>query len=752
MASFLPIIAGVVSQTGGFSGPSWPPTAVCPNLVATEYGAVCECDGTCGNVWPDPTPSSPRTAIVVTTSEATGFMETEEIGLEYGAFVRQDTTVPYMDLTASPAQTHQEIKGFGASITDAVAYCLRELLSPAAAEELLKQAFQHAGFSFARVHLGSTDFSRMNYALAHERDLSDWCLRDDRTADGEVLKCAAEYGEEADYKVGVLKEALARNPELKVIVSAWSAPPEYKHQQYSCAFESKAVLACEPDLSLPPVMNCTTHVADPADCVGREQQEPCPTDPPTQWEQCDPRVCYGCDVEEPDACFYPNINSLKFDEQTPPRNAAGNCYNGGFIRDEAYDAWASHYARFIADYATLGVPVWGVTAQNEPGTQTGLWQSNFFTDEGQVEWVKDHLAPALRAAHPQVKIMLHDDQPTTLLSKALPIAQQVGRDAVDGIAFHWYTGVEAVYVNGPAKPPVPGTPIVNGGEDVKKVYEDPSWGKPGEKFMLMSESCSGYSLGTTWVGPRHGAHDYGYSTAHDMLWHLRNRAAGYVYWNLLLDHKGGPNVAGNFVDSPAFVIDENKFGLNPSFFYMSHFSRFVPPGSTAIEMQVQCGAKQDAYCQYVSFRTPTGQVVVVITNDDIRAGPAAVVTAGLPALARGQCTSGRDCEPIEWTVRCQADGAYAKGRIAWRAIQTVVMPCAPPTPPSSPPSEAPSAPAPSQPATSPPASPLSPPRGDSKIPCMVTEDCPEGEECLQQARRRVLFSSRRMQGVCVIGV
>lgn len=60
-----------------------------------------------------------------------------------------------------------------------------------------------------------------------------------------------------------------------------------------------------------------------------------------------------------------------------------------------------------------------------------------------------------------------------------------------------------------------------------------------EPSSLMTEACSGYSFGTSWVGPRHGEWGYGYATGHDMLWQLRNRASGWVYWNLLLDERGG---------------------------------------------------------------------------------------------------------------------------------------------------------------------------------------------------------------------
>ena len=104
----------------------------------------------------------------------------------------------------------------------------------------------------------------------------------------------------------------------------------------------------------------------------------------------------------------------------------------------------------------------------------------------------------------------------------------------------------------------------------------------GSKFMLMTEACSGYSLGTSWVGPRHGEWSYGYTTSHDILWQLRNRASGWVYWNLMLDEIGGPNLAGNYVDSPSYRINSTSFALNPSYFHMAHFSRYVVPGSVAV--------------------------------------------------------------------------------------------------------------------------------------------------------------------------
>jgi len=180
----------------------------------------------------------------------------------------------------------------------------------------------------------------------------------------------------------------------------------------------------------------------------------------------------------------------------------------------------------------------------------------------------------------------------------------------------------------------------------------------------MTESCSGYTLGTEFVGPRHGSWGYGYNTAHDMLWNLRNGAAGYVYWNLVLTSMGGPNLAGNYVDSPFYAVNGSAFVQNPSFFYMAHFSRALQPGSVAIEAKVECGASESEYCQYVAFRTEEG-IVVVMTNDEVTTD--IISPLPLPPLAKGEGA------PIQWTIRC-ADTVLT-GILPWKGIQTIVMPC-----------------------------------------------------------------------------
>lgn len=642
-------------------------TEACPNPISTTFGSACVCnleDG-CGNFPFDPFPPNGQQALIVTSGQNEGLFKHEFIPVGEPLEMMSDdeensTTFASMEITIDPEIQYQEILGFGSAITDASAYQLTEILNRDLMVEVLSQAFHHGNFTFSRVPMNAADFSRMHYAMAHELDLSDFCLRDDRTPDGMEVECGR------DYKLDVLEYIIKEiQPDLKLYVSSWSAPPSFKMQNFECE-QYSGVIECSPDPSLPPKVECIRTVTDPISCNGQPLTVPCNTTPSHDYEEGFPVV--------------PGLDQRYNPDNIPAKNADGNCYHTGFVREDAYESWAQMYARFIQAYGERGVSFWGITSQNEPFTQTGLWSSNFWTVEGLRTFVRDFLTPAVRAVQPDIKIVMYDDQLINLTNAAVDMG-----DVGDGIGFHWYTTLESVFENSAAAPPIPGLGLnlVGGGADVKTVYDHFN----GTKFMLMTESCSGYLLGSEFLGPRHGSFAFAYNTAHDMLWDFRNRASGYVYWNLILDAIGGPNLAGNYVDSPFYVQDSSSFVMNPSFFYIAHFSRFIPPGSRVIKAQVECGARLEEYCQFVAFKTPRNDIVVIMTNDEVTTD--ITFPLPLPPLAKGQGT------PLKWKISC--GDTEINGELPWKSIQTVVTPCVtgmgtaePTTAPVSPPATTPS--------------------------------------------------------------
>lgn len=53
-----------------------------------------------------------------------------------------------------------------------------------------------------------------------------------------------------------------------------------------------------------------------------------------------------------------------------------------------------------------------------------------------------------------------------------------------------------------------------------------------------------------------------------------------VYWNLILDKKGGSNYAENFVEAAIMTNDDfTEAHKQPLFYAMAHFAKFILPGS-----------------------------------------------------------------------------------------------------------------------------------------------------------------------------
>ncbi|MEW6219017.1 MAG: hypothetical protein AB1634_05700, partial [Thermodesulfobacteriota bacterium] len=81
---------------------------------------------------------------------------------------------------------------------------------------------------------------------------------------------------------------------------------------------------------------------------------------------------------------------------SPPAwmKTTNNMLQGGKLRAAYRQAWANYFIKFIQAYEKAGIPIWGVTVQNEPmAVQT--WESCIFTDEDERDFIKNYLGPTL---------------------------------------------------------------------------------------------------------------------------------------------------------------------------------------------------------------------------------------------------------------------------------------------------------------------------------------------------------------------
>jgi glucosylceramidase len=271
--------------------------------------------------------------------------------------------------------------------------------------------------------------------------------------------------------------------------------------------------------------------------------------------------------------------------------------HGGHLKPEFRDAWARYFAAFLGAYKKAGVPIWGVTVQNEP-MAVQKWESCVFTPEEERDFIRDHLGPVLRReGWGGVKIIAWDHNRTMLYPWVSAImADPAAAAFVWGFGYHWY--VEDAY------------------ENVRRVHE----AFPGVHLML-TEGCNGpfdFRRVRDWR--------WGEIYCASMIQDFNAGAEGWTDWNILLDERGGPNHVGN--DCYAPVIGDTRTGeliYTSAYYYIGQFSKFIRPGARRIVVSSTTDALQTT-----AFRNPDGSIAVVVMNAtdrdlafDFRRGPAA---------------------------------------------------------------------------------------------------------------------------------
>lgn len=264
----------------------------------------------------------------------------------------------------------------------------------------------------------------------------------------------------------------------------------------------------------------------------------------------------------------------------------GEMLHGGKLKPESRQAWASYYTKFVAAYAREGIPIWGITVQNEPmATQT--WESCIYTAEDERDFVKHYLGPTMhRAGLGAVKIIAWDHNRDLVWQRANTIlSDPEAARYVWGIGFHWYepwSGGSMMFDN------------------VRLVHESFP-----EKKLIFTEGCVDRFKADELHSWRLGEY-YGHSMIND----FNDGAVGWTDWNVLLDEQGGPNHVGNFCFAP--VHADTKTGeitYTNSYHYIGHFSKFVRPGARRI-----AAAPSRSALLSTAFVNADGKVATVVMN------------------------------------------------------------------------------------------------------------------------------------------
>ena len=260
--------------------------------------------------------------------------------------------------------------------------------------------------------------------------------------------------------------------------------------------------------------------------------------------------------------------------------------HGGKLKPEFYQSWANYYAKFIKAYSQEGIPIWGLTIQNEP-MATQKWESCIYSAEEERDFLKNYLGPTMnKEGLSDKKIIAWDHNRDLIYQRASTILTDPGAAKyVWGIGYHWY------------EPWSGGEPMF---DNVKLVHESFP-----DKNLIFTEGCSD-SFKAERLNDWKLGEQYGSSMMND----FNNGAVGWTDWNVLLDETGGPNHVKNFCFAP--VHADTKTGqltYTNSYYYIGHFSKFVRPGAKRI-------ASSPSRSQLLSaaFINSDGRVSVVVMN------------------------------------------------------------------------------------------------------------------------------------------
>jgi glucosylceramidase len=263
-----------------------------------------------------------------------------------------------------------------------------------------------------------------------------------------------------------------------------------------------------------------------------------------------------------------------------------NMLRGGRLLEEYYPSWALYYAKFIKAYESEGIPIWGVTVQNEP-MATQRWESCIYTAEEERDFLKFHLGPTLeKEGLGNKKIVVWDHNRDLINHRANIIFQDPEASKYAwGIGFHWYetwTGGEPMHDN-------IGT--------IRESFPD--------KNIMFTEGCiESFDPDRYFFWPN--AEKYGRSMIND----FNEGMAGWTDWNILLDQNGGPNHVGNFCFAP--IHADTRTGeliYTPTYYYIGHFSKFIRPGAKRVST-----ASSRSHLLSTSFINQDGTLVTVVMN------------------------------------------------------------------------------------------------------------------------------------------
>ena len=260
-------------------------------------------------------------------------------------------------------------------------------------------------------------------------------------------------------------------------------------------------------------------------------------------------------------------------------------YRGGNMKQDPQTlaAYALYFSKYVRAYRAEGINLYAIHPQNEPKYNNNVYPQCMWNGNEIDAFLRDYLVPQMKKDHVDVQVWMGTIVNPNLADYIDPVLGDAAtRPAISGVGYQW------------------------GGQDALLATHQKY---PEQKLMQTETEFN------------NGADSWseGMTTFRKMIEDLNHFANGYVYWNLVLNEKS--TSTWGWKQNSLLKIDSQSKNItyNPEFYSMKHFGHFVPPGAVRIGASalMQIGGEEDVFTtsNVVAFRNPSGQAVVIFSND-----------------------------------------------------------------------------------------------------------------------------------------
>jgi len=278
-------------------------------------------------------------------------------------------------------------------------------------------------------------------------------------------------------------------------------------------------------------------------------------------------------------------------------------FTGGKLRPDCYAVYAAYLVKYLKAMRDRGITVHAITPQNEPLNQKNE-PSMIMEASEQVEFIKNHLGPALSAAGlADVELFCWDHNCDVKEYPLEVFADADARRYLTGSAWHLYGG------------------DISALSEVHQLY-------PEMKLYFTEQ----------WVGSdgQFGG---------DLMWHVKNVLIGslrnwsrvVLEWNLASDPFCCPHTPGGEARCVGALTIGEEVTRNVAYYVIAHAAKFVRPGSVRIY------SDGHASLPNVAFLTPEGYIVLIVLNDGAELRSFTIQFQGKNAVATLPASSVATC-------------------------------------------------------------------------------------------------------------